>query len=303
LQSKSIFFQQFIHKVSTFSLKSSSTSLIDRIKTGDFMCTIGVVFHDSEILTFKQCDLIPETQFNAPLVKTGENGVGSYIAMTRANTKGIWAGVNDQGVSFVAVDSYTTTSANYYSTSEQANKLFDAYEGSISRHTNARDAAHFLIDFYRESQFPAPDISMITGWADSAKSQPLAILIEYMPNPYNFDPVRTIERTEGHFANTNNFRLQPDSVDYPANHSTYLRLQRAEMLLQQDPSEHGIKTLLTDEYYGKTELSICRSAYKGNAEFHTQATAFFKANLNSKPACEFQINGNPKNNPLQAFAW
>ena len=267
------------------------------------MCTIGVVFRDSEILTFKQCDLIPQTQFNEPQVKAGENGVGSYIAMTRANTKGIWAGVNDKGISFVAVDSYTTTSANYYSTSDEANKLFDAYEGSISKHNNARDAANFLIDFYRESRFSAPDISMITGWADSAKTQPISILIEYMPNPYNFDCVRTIERTEGHFSNTNNFRLQPNSVDYPANHSTYLRLQRAEQLLQQDPSEQGIKTVLTDEYYGKTELSICRSAYQGHSEFHTQATAFFKASIKGKPTCEFQINGNPKNNPLKPFSW
>lgn len=269
------------------------------------MCTIGAVFGGGKICTFKQCDLIPVTTFNEPEVRPGSNGVGTYIAMTRQGSDGIWAGVNDAGVGFVAADSYTTTAADYYTTGDQAKALFAAYEASISSYTTAKEAAARLSDFYQDmgdgTPFPAPDISMITGWQDAAKTQPIAIFIEYMPNPYNYNSVRTIERTDGYFASTNNFRLQPDSVNYPANHSTYLRLRRAEMILQGDPSAKGIKTLLTDQYYGKTELSICReTAYIGQ-EFHTQATALFTVSGAAKPVCEYQINGNPKDNPLKVF--
>lgn len=275
------------------------------------MCTIGAVFDGSSIFTFKQCDLIPETEFYEPDVRSGYGEVGSYIAMTRKGSSGIWAGTNDAGVSFVAADSYTTTAANYYTTSNQVEALFAAYEASISSYTTAIDAAASLCNFYQgldaegktvSEPFPAPDISLITGWADVEQTQLVAIFIEYMPNPYNQVSVRTIERTDGFFASTNNFRLQPDSVNYPANHSTYLRLNRAETILQNDPTENGIKTLLTDQYYGQTELSICRETDYIGTEFHTQATALFSVGQGT-PGCEYQINGNPKNNPLQSFLW
>lgn len=269
------------------------------------MCTIGVVFDGGNIYTFKQCDLIPVTTFNPPKKCPGSNGVGTLVAMTRQGSDGIWAGVNDAGVGFVAADSYTTTAANYYATGDQLEALFAAYEASISSYTTATEAAEHLTGFYQDTgngvPFPAPDIAMITGWQDAKKKQPIAIFIEYMPNPYNKDSVRVIERSSGHFVSTNNFRLQPDSVNYPANHSTYLRLDRAELILQGDPSVNGIKTLLMDQYYGKTELSICReTAYIGR-EFHTQATALFTVSAGAAPVCEYQINGNPKNNPLEIF--
>lgn len=275
------------------------------------MCTIGAVFDGGNICTFKQCDLIPVTTFKEPQKRTGSNGVGAYIAMTRQGSGGIWAGINDAGVAFVAADSYTTTAANYYTTGIQIEALFAAYEASIRSHTSATDAATSLCNFYQgkdaqgkviTSPFPAPDISMISGWADAGKTQLIAIFIEYMPNPYNQVSVRTIERMDGYFASTNNFRLQPDSVNYPANHSTYLRLRRAETILQSDPSANGIMTLLTDRYYGKTELSICRETDYIGLEFHTQATALFTVGTTTH-ACEYQINGNPKNNPLKLFPW
>jgi len=274
------------------------------------MCTIGVVFHNDQILTFKQCDLIPETTFHEPEKRSGKNGVGTYIAMTRKGSKGIWAGVNDAGVAFVAADSYTTKAAGYYADDSQFDKLFEAYEAIIRDHTSAKKAADSLCNFYKEVRqekgnsipFPAPDIAMVTGWKDSDKTQPIAIFIEYMPNPYNQDSIRKIERTDGYFASTNNFRLQPNSVNYPANHSTYLRLQRAETILQSDPTKNGIETLLKDQYYGETELSICRETKYENKEFRTQATALFTVNKETQ-ACDYQINGNPKNQPLETFSW
>lgn len=270
------------------------------------MCTIGVVFSGNQICTFKQCDLIPYTIFNEPDTRVGgEKFAGRYIAMTRQNSKGIWAGVNDAGVGFVAADSYTTTSADYYTPSGQGDQLFAAYEACVQNYSTARDAANSLIGFYQGAQtgtpFSAPDIALITGWEDAAKTSPIAIFIEYMPNPYNQNSVRTIERRDGYFVSTNNFRLQPESVDYPANHSTYLRLRRAEMILECDPSAAGIKKVLTDQYYGETELSICRKTAYSGREFYTQATAMFSVSADAKPVCEYQINGNPKENPLKIY--
>lgn len=270
------------------------------------MCTIGTVFDGERIHTFKQCDLIPITNFNEPDLRDGTCGVGNYIAMTRQGSNGIWAGINEAGVAFVAADSYTTTAANYSVSTEQVEALFAAYEATISEYTSANEAAKSLIRFYKtmgnNSPFPAPDISLISGWEDEDKTQPISILIEYMPNPYNQDSVRIIKRRSGFFVSTNNFRLQPDAVNYPANHSTFLRLNRAEAILQGDPSEDGIRSLLTDQYFGQTELSICRETDYIGTEFHTQATALFSTKkFDSGMRCEYQVNGNPLNNPLQPY--
>ena len=129
----------------------------------------------------------------------------------------------------------------------------------------------------------------------------MAIFIEYMPRPYLHSSVRTIVRTDGCFASTNHFRIQPEAIHYPANHSTYLRLARAEAILQQNPTHDGIVTLLQDQYYGKCELSICRETDYIGEEYHTQATAVFSVAPGAKPVCEYQVNGNPKSNPLQVY--
>lgn len=204
------------------------------------MCTIGTVFDGENIHTFKQCDLIPETTFNEPDVREGSNQVDSYIAMTRKGSEGIWAGVNDAGVAFVAADSYTTTAA-YTVSSDASEELFKAYETCISSYASAREAANSLINFYKtmggSKPFPGPDISLISGWSDAEKTQAISILIEYMPQPYNQDLIRVIERSNGFFVSTNHFRLQPNAVSYRENHSTYLRLNRAEAILQSDSSK------------------------------------------------------------------
>ena len=71
------------------------------------MCTIGTVFDGSTVCTFKQCDLTDPTTFYVPEQRQGK--AGSYLAMTRAGKPGLWAGANEQGVSFVAADNYTRT--------------------------------------------------------------------------------------------------------------------------------------------------------------------------------------------------
>lgn len=270
------------------------------------MCTIGVVFQEEKIITFKQCDLIPVVIFKIPETRTGSDDVVSYIALTRGDGNGrLWSGVNSDGVGFVAADAYTASSL-YNVTDEETQALFAAYENSIKQCGNALDASNHLKNFYLgggdgASPFPAPDIVLHTGWADNDKSKPIAIFTEYMPGPNNHSPVRQIIRSSGFFVSTNHFRIQPEAITYPNNHSTYLRLSRAEKILQSTPTKEGVEDLLCDEYYGETELSICRVTNFIGQEFHTQATALFTADPTQGIKCEYQVNGNPKNNPLKQY--
>lgn len=259
------------------------------------MCTIGVVFDEGAVHTFKQCDLIPDTTFYEPQEKDG------LLLLSREGGH-MWAAVNRHGVAFVAADSYTTTSAEYSASSAQVDALFEAYERAAAMPT-VQEAVASLSAFYKEmggqGAFPSPDISMFAGWMDPQRTEPVSVLLEYMPSPFNRDSVRTIVRRGGTFVSTNNFRLQPNSVAYPANHSTYLRLARAQQILERDPSQAGILELLKDQYYGPTELSICRDTEWPGIEFRTQATAVFTCTAAGEVDCLYQINGNPRTNPLR----
>lgn len=269
------------------------------------MCTIGVVFDKDSIYTFKQCDLIPTVNFRVPKTRQGSEDVAFYVALSRddGTTNGrLWAGINCKGVGFVTADSYTTSSL-YNVTAKDTTALFAAYEDSIKKYQDVVSASQHLVNFYlgklSDTAFPAPDIALHTGMDSSGKQT--AIFTEYMPGPNNHSAVRQIIRTSGYFASTNHFRVQPEAITYPNNHSTYLRLARAEAILQGNPTKEGVTTLLCDQYYGKTELSICRETDYREQEFRTQATALFAFTPNTAPVCEYQVNSNPKDKPLTPY--
>lgn len=255
------------------------------------MCTIGAVFDDQGVHLFKQCDLTSKTTFHPPAVKFGRI---PYIAMTRDGRPGLWAGMNQAGVCFVAADSYTNRT--YQVEDADVNRLFTAYEQSVANGATARQAADMLQAFYLSDNggqgFAAPDIAM---HADATQ----AIFTEYTPGPQQHRAVREVVVKRGFFASTNHFRVQPDAVVYPANHSTYLRLARAETILEKTPTLDGVRAVLTDQYYGPSELSICRVA-EFPGEYFTQATAVFSAGP-AGLASEYQIGGNPLTNPLRPF--
>lgn len=255
------------------------------------MCSIGAVFVSGGVYLYKQCDLTLKKEFHDPVVRHARL---PYLAMTREGRPGLWAGLNAGGVAFVAADAYTNRT---YETPDAAvNALFNAYESSIANATSARDAAdaleHFYLAGYLNALFPGPDIAL---FADAKQ----AIFIEFTPGSNNHNPIREVVVNRGFFASTNHFRVQPDAVVYESNHSTYLRLERAETILQKDPTHDGIMNLLIDRYYGPSELSVCRVAqYPG--EYFTQATVLFGAKPGAL-SCEYQVNGNPLDNPLRAF--
>ena len=285
------------------------------------MCTIGTTFGKTVVRSFKQCDLTEQTTFHPPQERIGQ--VGRYIAMTRVGRLGLWAGGNERGVTFTAADNYTLsleigdnktiytprlTSSNIEPNND-VDSLFYAYEKAVADYDNAGDAAAFLSDFYLNGDikypgpFSSPDIALFSDLKQS-------IYIEYSPTgDFTFDKlgkiinqtgkpeVKTLSVDIGYFTSTNNCRLFNTAVTYPMNPSTYLRLTRAELLLQQDQSFAGIHQLLSDQYYGKTELSICREAAQ-SGQYYTQASVVFSASPDGLE-CDYVINGNPRNTNWQ----
>lgn len=267
------------------------------------MCTIGWVRHEGRTFTFKQCDLTTPTQFFEPERVQGR--AGPYLAFRRQGRPGIWSGVNERGVSFVAADYYTNSDpgepspvpsnsaakvlASSADNDDPVNALFLAYEASIANHGTAQEAIAFLSQWYLDHRFPAPDIALI---ADATQ----AFFLEYYPGDTGQDPkVLTLTPGESWFASTNHARMFSQTVDYTKNHSTYLRLARAEALLQGQPDLDGIQAVLRDQYYGQTELSICRQGQPG--QYSTQATVITEAGAGLPVAARYLINGNPREKP------
>lgn len=251
------------------------------------MCTIGNSFiqNSQGIVVFKQCDLTQETRFIDPVVTQGQGNI-RYLPFKRDGHKGSWSGINNYGVSFVAADSYLDPQTN--NLVRKTGDIFDEYEKIISSYKTASDAASHMCDFYKT--FTSPDILLIND-----PNQ--ACYIEA-----NAGSVVCIKRTDNFFACTNHFRALAKAVIYKNNHSTYLRLERAEAVLQKDPSFIGVLNTVTDQYYGETVLSICRVnrtdppfTVPGEDPYFTQATSIFIADGKTVD-CIYQLNGNPRNN-------
>lgn len=278
------------------------------------MCTIGSTFYRVNEVNvqsvFKQCDLVTPTEFLTPVVKTAVNKNGDantpetirYVAFTRV--KGdkypAWAGVNEYGVSFVAADSYLDKNKQNVAENflENSNTVFDMYLRIITSYTAAKEAAMMAKEYYETVDYGAvlTDILLI---ADEKEM--------YFIETVN-KKVRIIQREIGHFVSTNHCRMFYEAVPYEQNHSTYLRLDRAEKILQGRADINGIGDLLRDSYYGKTVWSVCRYASltgvdveKDSAEeemYYTQAAVIFTvkpcSGLGGKPevVCEYVLNNN-----------
>jgi Dipeptidase len=259
------------------------------------MCTIGNSFQSENNFSgnciFKQCDLVDSTAFLPPEVKTDPITKIRYVAMTRKKADGstpAWAGINEYGVSFVAADSYMDKDTVHSVSDKIYNGMtvFDMYLQTITQCTSALEASKLACAFY-EKHFKEPDIFMV---ADANSS--------YFIEAYNGN-TSCIKRKKGFFASTNHFRMLYKGVPYNQNHSTYLRLNRAEQILQTNPMVSGIGDLLRDEYYGETVWSVCRHSYNSGvsaeARYYTQAAVIFYVSSQSafpRITCEYVINGN-----------
>lgn len=274
------------------------------------MCTIGNSFYKLNGTTmqsvFKQCDLVSKTTFLTPYVKTTTSDKGTkYVAFTREKGEECpsWAGVNEYGVNFVAADSYMDKQGltqNILRGSDQAS-VFDMYLKIITDFTTAEDAVKMAKKFYETQNYGSPltDILMICDEKET-----------FFIETYNKE-VRILRRHQGHFASTNHCRMVYGAITYEQNHSTYLRLERAEQILQIKSDLEGIGNVLRDSYYGESVWSICRYPYTSDAEigeinqlkdeelYYTQAAVIFTIKPNEvagmKPhvICEYVINNNP----------
>lgn len=261
------------------------------------MCTIGAVKAEqfSGMFSFKQCDLDKLTYFETPTIEQGLPGI-KYMKFMRDGSEGGWAGINNYGVSFVAADSYLEKDASgNLKMRRVTEEIFKAYAKIISDFKNAKDAKEYMCDFYKT--FPSPDILLIS---DSESM----FFIET-----NNGKLICTEKKKRYFTSTNHFRMLYSGVEYKKNHSTYLRLEKSELILQAQPNINGIVDVLSDQYYGNSVFSICRISpitpdnYVPEGEdicycpdqeskFFTQASVIFSTN-GSKVNLAYQINGNP----------
>ncbi|MCD7900352.1 MAG: hypothetical protein LUH22_10905 [Bacteroides sp.] len=253
------------------------------------MCTIGNAFLNREIergnITFKQCDLTWEVEFFIPEIKTNQDI--KYLPFLRDGSSGPWAGANNYGVCFVAADSYLDKDGKMKTAHKEGSYVFDKYLEIIQIHRNAEEAAHMMKRFYKE-EFTEPDIIMITD-ADNS----------FFIEAYN-GKVQMIRRKTGFFASANHFRMIHGAVPYAQNHSTYLRLARAESILECDDSKQGIFDVLSDQYYGETVWSVCRvvnEELEHEEPYFTQASVVFTSQKCTDGVvvdCSYVINGNPR---------
>lgn len=251
------------------------------------MCMIGSQLRDSFAISYKQCDLAKHTQFYEPIILNGLDGI-RYLKFGREGNTGSWCGVNNYGVSVVAADAYLEDSVCVKDNAASTIGIFDAYSKIVSDYKDAKSAAEFMREFYQA--FLQPDILLISDAKASYYIEALngeVIVIEKQYTPHARD---------NYFCVTNHFRLLHGSVGYANNQSTYLRLQRGELLAAQDTS---VFEMLVDQYYGKSVMSICRDKTitpSGEEPFFTQASAVFATN-GQQVNCAYLINGNPCSKP------
>ncbi len=265
------------------------------------MCTIGSSYYKRNGLSaatlFKQCDLMEETEFLPPKIAIDRH---AYLPMRRKKNDGTtpaWAGINDAGVCFTAADSYLDPNGHMMmksSATSNGMSVFDMYEQTIKQCGSAKEAAELAVNFYRN--FPEPDIFMV-GDLNST----------YFIEAYQ-GQICCIERKNGFFASTNHFRMVYGGVPFEKNHSTYLRLNRAEQILSVTPDFDGVGRVLRDKYFGDTVWSICRTANpeaQHEDPYYTQASVIFHIESDNPEhpniAVEYVINGNPETG--EGYMW
>ena len=249
------------------------------------MCTIGAVFKEKYVITFKQMDLAVPTVYFEPCVIRGNSDI-QYLKFGREGNSGTWCGINNYGVSLITSDSYMSTNTNSINLSQSEIELiFGAYNNAIANYKDAYHAAEYMCEFYKS--FLLPDITIISDAKESYYIETFNKEIICVKREFNS------QTDDNYFVATNHFRFIHDAVEYKDNHSTFLRLERAERILQGE--EKNVFKVLLDQYYGKSVLSICREKEivpEGEGAFFTQASAVFSTNGNIVN-CAYLINGNP----------
>lgn len=240
------------------------------------MCTVGAVFVPGQgVVVFKQCDLASPATFSVPGVEDG-----AVLLFERSGAPGPYAGANAHGVMLVAADAYMASEDAEELMSRASPDTMAAYAHVLRHAHNAAHAAELLGQFYEEND--ALDIALL---ADSDE----AWLLESKPG----EAVASTRVDEGYLVATNHFRMLPGAVEWEDNNSTYLRLMRAQELLDAEPDADGVAAVLLDQAYGETEQSICRVAER-EGEYFTQASVVMCGRPDGRVDAVALWGGNPR---------
>lgn len=243
------------------------------------MCTIGCILDapGARQWTFKQCDLVEPTLFLEPEIEEGEDGI-RYVAFRREGSNGPWAGFNDCGVGLVASDAYLEDDDEVNPEGPLPADLLETYIEVLSECATLEDAVELMRSFCEEMR-PA-DIVLLTGPEG-------AVRVESSPS----HGVQLTGIEDGPLVCTNHFLTLPGGVTPEENPSTYLRLERAEEILEGSPDADGVARLLTDQAHGPTTDSICRVA-RDDDEYSTQAAVAWVTRPDGRMDCAYLLNGN-----------
>lgn len=237
------------------------------------MCIIGAARTESGFLVFKQLDLREKTRIFEPEIRQGRL---RYLAFSRENSNGVWAGVNEKKLAFVAADAETEQS---FSLSPEQKKTFFALYESILANCDDIESAEKKIRFEFENNFRIPDI---VAFGDDKR---FVLLKFFPPNRWERDEI-TNDSQEKHLFCTNHFWQTTGGVLRADNESTFLRLEAANKLFDNGA---GPENILKSHQFGPGEKSICRHGEAG--EFFTQATVIFEIDGGVK--AKFVLNNTP----------
>ena len=241
-----------------------------KINLNNKMCIIGAIKTKHGFQIFKQLDLKIKTKIFSPEIRSGK--AGKYLAFSRENITGIWAGMNEHGLTFTAADA--DCKKDFPFSNQDKKKLFNFYEKIVADFSNLQDAEKFICEKFK-NDFHIADI--------------LAIGNKEKFILFKFHPPQICERHEisnhalfctNHFQETKNLSLNLTSEK---NSSTFLRLKTVQKLFAKNKK---IEEILQNHENGPSEKSICR--HGKNGQFFTQACVIFK--IEEKLTAKFILN-------------
>lgn len=232
-------------------------------------CTIGAVLGDSDLIIFKNRDLIiaPE-EANLP-EPTIEEGVCPYIKFG-AGKKGVWAGINAYGLGVVGADGngIINLGGKRYG---KGHLTWEAYEHVIKNFKAVDEAYPWLVNYYDNNLIGGTgDIILL---ADTTK----ALILEYArPGIWglNFCGLDIKPDFPHYIARTNFFitldKYRPAREDSPVHMSSAARYESAIQSLALtggETSVKDVKQMLQSHLNGNSTFSTCRHGGKG--EYNT----------------------------------
>ncbi len=226
------------------------------------MCTIGAALKNKGVILFKNCDLDKKIKFHKP---KKERGHFNYIAFTRENRPGIWAGINEFGLGIATADTYTKK--KYKAKPYTIHNIFKGNEKTIAENKDVNGAIKFLKKYYKEKIKYVPDLIIV---GDKKK---IAVFEFTPPNRFGIKI-----KKKNYILRTNQFKILKGGLSRKEDLQSYTRIDNAKEIMSKSTSLNSIKKLLRNHKTGPSKFSVCRHGKKGESK--TQASAIMQADKN-----------------------